>query len=624
MASHKRALLREEKTLEALKDEVSDITDLRDRVNYWLSKEQSGEWWTRLAILRKFESECASGTYEACDIQSAGVNPELSLFQNIIHGGYEDIDTDNDAASQAATKQRLSDERKKRKQREQQEGIGISQENTLIGRDRVMSTECPKMNYEIVTESRVARIHDTLAMYMFYVEGKSGAAARKLTTEQRRRQTTLFGAFLETQNGISLLVQVSFEVLGIILTPLWLPVKLVMYVVENMYNLSTTSIQQCAITAKPSLSQWNAKYEDLEVSTLQGYVIEEVFDEMEEYDYEEEWIEEGMSLKEKVWNILSGDYFTHLYKRMRHNAILWYRQAIEVQCTDSLLSKGVVAYYEAFLPGGVLAPAIEQLDYTRYNIIMQAIEIYRRHTVSLRWGFNIAYHSPIMWFQFIFTSAAASKLPVRRDACTLREAKLILEEELVRLIDRLDEEMILISEKKGRRSINGQAKNRETETTRKRKSPNSIDTNEAETFDPAERYGPSNEWEAVLSSQCLVSPLDGYKYEVCLFGEIKQNRKRLGSFQKWSDSLVTTSGGIDSPSLGNLFAVDGFQKVPLHHQMIYTDGEYCHATQEPRRAMVSFVCGEKPTLLSVDELEVTRLVYRMIYKMRVNCLYVCI
>ena len=64
--SYKRQLLREEKTIEKIQEEITDLKELRILTNYWLNVEQKSEFWLRLSILRQFEDECASGTYEAC------------------------------------------------------------------------------------------------------------------------------------------------------------------------------------------------------------------------------------------------------------------------------------------------------------------------------------------------------------------------------------------------------------------------------------------------------------------------------------------------------------------------------------------------------------------------------
>ena len=113
-----RELLREEMTIDSLKEEISDLSELKIKLGHWLGKEQSAEWWSRLAVLRKFENECALGTYEACTILDDGVNSELKIFRDIINGGYEDIDQDSDAAALAARKHREDDEKKKRKHHE--------------------------------------------------------------------------------------------------------------------------------------------------------------------------------------------------------------------------------------------------------------------------------------------------------------------------------------------------------------------------------------------------------------------------------------------------------------------------------------------------------------------------
>lgn len=584
--AHQRQLLRDEKTLDSLRKELDDLTKLRIAINRWLHKEQKAETWSRLAILRKFESECADGMYEACLILSDGINPDLEVFRYIIGGGYEDINHGSDEASQAATKAREADEKKKRR-RDQTSSGGSSR--SLVGRDRVMATECPKLSYEIITEARVARIHDTLVEYLTFTEGKAGSAARKLTVAQKRRSTTLFGAFLESQHGLALAVQIAAELLGLFIAlPVSLPVYVAAKLSDGVYSYVTNTVQDCAITAQPGLKFLRVSEETGLLEVIEPNESSLIAENKDNWGYIDADVITERTWFEFLVAVVSGEHFTRAYRSAYKRIASAHAQVLRITCSIGIVGDHVAQFYEATLPGGQISAVMEQLDYTRYPLIMNTLQEVWEYTRSFRWVVSIAYRSPYIWSSFLLTSHGNSNLPVRRDACTLRAAKSVLEEEYDILSKRLDTEAKLVAEKRAQRT---QGKSSVTG----RKMPNSEEA----------MYGPSGDWEAVLSSDCMSTRMKGYQYELCFFGYVKQASKILGQFSGWSEELNgSNEGKLDESKIYRLLLQEGYREVPLHHRMLYTDGEFCHATGSGRTARITLVCGDTASILDVEEYEV--------------------
>lgn len=589
---HQRQILREEKMLESLSEELSDMDALKLSINRWLIREQPKETWSRLAILRRFESECASGTYEACHIQDEGVNPELHLFRQIIGGGYEDIELDSDEASQAAAHARESDERKKRQQQRAATGESTG---SLTGRDRVMATECPKQSYEIITEARVARIHDNLAEYLHFTDGKAGAAARKLTLEQTRRSTTLFGPFLESRNGPALAAQITSELLGIAIIPTSITIYMATSIIEKLFNLFTYSMKECAVIGKPSLKYVKVLEEagTIEILTEAQLKVNAAADAVDWDDEENEPLKTTwLQFFEDFW---SGDYIERKYRHISKMVSAMYAQTLSTTCSVGLVSKAAAIYYEQNLPGGQISTVVEQLDYTRYPLIMDTMQEIWGYTSDIRWVFSIAYRSPYMWLRFLFTSSERSLLPVRRDACTLRAAWTVLHEEYASVMDRLAEETKLAKQKRSQRPS-------ASDSPLKRNNDNGLSHSGIES---SVIYGPSKVWEAVATSDCLSARIHSHKYTLCLFGEVKQDRKIVGKFSGWSQSMnVTNEGTIEPSKLNQLFEAGGHSMVPMLHRMMYTDGEFCQAGGRHRQATVHLMCADTASIAAVDEIEV--------------------
>lgn len=107
-------------------------------------------------------------------------------------------------------------------------------------------------------------------------------------------------------------------------------------------------------------------------------------------------------------------------------------------------------------------------------------------------------------------------------------------------------------------------------------------------------YGEDDVWLAVFG-KCAKMERNKYAYEVCLFGEAKQNDGtgswlRLGSFDKWDENKA--------------------------HRMHFTGGQKCW--NGPDRSMyVDFQCGEKFELLTADEPE--KCVYHLEAKLPAVC-----
>jgi hypothetical protein len=99
----------------------------------------------------------------------------------------------------------------------------------------------------------------------------------------------------------------------------------------------------------------------------------------------------------------------------------------------------------------------------------------------------------------------------------------------------------------------------------------------------------------------------GHNYEVCLFGDAKQDRTSIGKFSHWERVEKGTNASLLSKLSGNSSAsaiVQAVNQLNSLDRMIYTEGQRCGPSKKHRTSSVSFQCGEQTSIISVSEPEV--------------------
>jgi hypothetical protein len=246
--------------------------------------------------------------------------------------------------------------------------------------------------------------------------------------------------------------------------------------------------------------------------------------------------------------------------------------------------------------GTPLFRLLEELDYTRYDWIMNTIEYLKYQTQLIRWMISIAYRAPSMWYNFLFIPIADSHLPVRRDACTLREAQKVLINELDSIEKRIVDE----------------SKRNDVQIVKKKESNSDVN------LKLEDKYGKDFVWE-VLEDTCLnlLDAKDGYSYELCFFGSFRQGQKinnnfsgktLIGKFSNWFEQdtklKIELSKNFLKYMTTNHDENNDDSNLLIAEKMQYAKGEYCYAAKRDRHAVISFSCATMASILSVQEFEV--------------------
>jgi hypothetical protein len=545
----RRQKFREQQTLENLENEWVELKSVAHRINSWKYREEWKEFWMRWKVLRAFESECAGGVHEACHIQEEGVRTEYAVFGSIIGGGYEGI-PQGDEAAEAAGKQRRADERQRRRAQGKKDSS-----SSLTGRARVMASECPRMSYEIVTEGRVARSLYTLSEYLTFMEGAGGTAVRTFNVERSIRQTSLFSAVLDNGSaGYTLALQLLSEAIGVVMSvhftlPLWLIQKAAEGILELVWGTAVV----CASSA--------AADGEFEVDEGSGY---------------------GSG-----YAGLAGAFWKK------------YSPVVKTMCTVGALRSTANLITDVQKEGSPSFNAMAYLDFTQYDLAVKAYEVFLSYTETARWIFFIAYRAPAVYAKFFYTSLVkpqTSLLPVKRDACTLREAEEVVRDETAQISEQIRIARERISGGQPAKAADAAAGS----SSKKARVVSKKDNEEDVSLDP-NRFGPNGEWEAVDQS-CISktdSP-DGYMYDLCLFGKLKQGSTLIGRYDGW----ISDNRDSNSALKQNLIENGASAELQYGRYMRYTNGDYCYAAKRNRYANVRFVCSESTSILRIQEFEV--------------------
>lgn len=156
---------------------------------------------------------------------------------------------------------------------------------------------------------------------------------------------------------------------------------------------------------------------------------------------------------------------------------------------------------------------------------------------ELGWTIKIMFQTRKLYYGFYYEKLY-EKLPCRRHACLLRNGIKTIEEEIIKINQKLNEELELqiIENNENINNGNNKSKRKEKKLARDKRREdelddqnNNIDSNS--TFENVD-FGPLNSWEA-SKGVCIQGMFDEYDYQFCFFGRFKQGKTLLGTFINW-------------------------------------------------------------------------------------------
>jgi hypothetical protein len=307
--------------------------------------------------------------------------------------------------------------------------------------------------------------------------GKGGRAARKLTVEQKRRKSTLFGAYLDTGvSGHEVGLQVIFEAVGLALAPL---------------TVSYTQLTLFYNNAKKTL------YRRAQTCVMEQSGDSDMFD--------------VVSMRPGVNDDSSVEFLPCT------STLVWpYRAILELGQESSPLS--IVMNY---------------FDYNNYDWIMKNVMTYVTPFInSNMWYFRIIQQTPYYYYRYYFGDGA-SKLPVYRNACTLREGLRVAQIEAQDMREKIEAKKKQVEAEGGEVEAKVGADGRVISTGSSSGLLSSFQSSAAPAHVGPD-FGPDGSWQA-LNGTCLTRHQGEYVYKVCAFQDVFQDRTKLGHFSHWGD-----------------------------------------------------------------------------------------
>ena len=260
-----RKKMREEQTQDGLEHEYEETKKLYYRLKLWLQEEQKLESTLRFTELRSRVRQCAEGFLEKCDLFGDGlvvspVNipdlwPDEGSFGDNSPSNSENIHdtksektedssspTDSDSGSPVSgnTTNKPTEEGKAKYQRH------------MSAIDRVRGAYCSFEELDrkgLLTNEDSMRVHKSVHQYLEFVLGKGGAAERKRQrgAEYMRRRKSLFGPYLDNGHaGYVLGAQVFCELIGLVISPVTVPLTLLYRAHLHAYAYMRTVLWKCA------------------------------------------------------------------------------------------------------------------------------------------------------------------------------------------------------------------------------------------------------------------------------------------------------------------------------------------------------------------------------------------
>ena len=395
--------------------------------------------------------------------------------------------------------------------------------------------------------------------------GKGGRASRKLTTEQKRSKNTLFGAYLDSgSEGYVVGMQALMELIGIILSPVTVTyTELTLFYIRNKKALFQRA-QACVVDDDPEM-------------------------------------------RETIWMRPPDTHLTADYIPC-NNIMIWPFRFL-LWMSDQTSPVSIVLSY---------------LDYNNYEWFMNLVVARAAPYVnSYMWYFRIIQQAPYYYYRFYFGDGA-SKLPVYRNACILREGLRVAK------IESTDIKAKIQAKKQQVEAEGGVVDNSIGSDGRVTSSNGGGILSSFASFSSAESskgvdFGPDGSWQA-LNDTCLTRHEGQYVYKVCVFREIFQDQVKLGMFSHWGDKPRTSDASRSSESkmadfkskLRNKKAKspseylsklvpgksEAVEDPPVSYtKQYYGGGTACH-NGIIRHAVLEFSCASFPEIVDVVEYEV--------------------
>ena len=158
------------------------------------------------------------------------------------------------------------------------------------------------------------------------------------------------------------------------------------------------------------------------------------------------------------------------------------------------------------------------------------------HT-DLGWTIKIMFQTRKLYYGFYYEKLH-EKLPCRRHACLLRNGIKTIEEEIIKIDKKLNDELELqkLENNENINNGNNKSKRKEKKLARDKRREDELDDQNSNidsnlTFENVD-FGPLNSWEA-SKGVCIQGMFGEYDYQFCFFDRFKQGKTLLGTFINW-------------------------------------------------------------------------------------------
>lgn len=531
----KRKKLREQQSYLSLVTEFEETERLYYRMRLFLEKnEQIEEAKMRFNELRKRVLDCANEYLPICDIFRDGVATyvdDMALPFHLFGDADEEeylVDVTDEGNQQIKEKQEQDQKIQDDAQQKSSQRDDIRQ-TTMTALQRIYSSYCNYLESDVkgILTEETPRVHKSVQQYLAFMTGRGGSAEKKRqrSVEMIRKKYTLFGPYLDNgKAGHILAIQVMCEIVGIILSPVTMPLTLGYHATRRYISSFWIQMRQCS-TALPDPKFCSS------------------------------------------WKI-------SLAKSLRE--------------------------------GGVLSQLMDALDYSQYNTLVRLSKIWSQYTSGIQWYMTLIQQAPWYYYRYYFTSSENLRLPVKRDACTLREGIRVAKEEMASLKEKIESRKE--EDKQKLTPVKGDDGCPDSEV---RSSDGSCHPQRKVAVD----YSPDGSWEA-LDGTCLEKDDGKYLYKVCLFQSVSQGSTRLGTFKGWGDRSQYPSNAVDKKRFGwkidSLInkATGGFSNSEQsvsnsgeYNKQYYDGGDRCH-NGAIRHTVINFHCNTTTEIVDVVEYEV--------------------
>ena len=156
---------------------------------------------------------------------------------------------------------------------------------------------------------------------------------------------------------------------------------------------------------------------------------------------------------------------------------------------------------------------------------------------DLEWTIKIMFQTRKLYYGFYYEKLH-EKLPCRRHACLLRNGIKTIEEEIIKIDKKLNDELELqkLENNENINNGNNKSKRKEKKLARDKRREDELDDQNSNidsnlTFENVD-FGPLNSWEA-SKGVCIQGMFGEYDYQFCFFDRFKQGKTLLGTFINW-------------------------------------------------------------------------------------------